>query len=242
MSEVIYINNENQSNKFWSYSVSGTTVTCKWGRVGNEPDKVVKKFSSSYEVDKFVNQKIKEKEKKGYKLVSKEKLEEEKTTAKELGTRNKIKTMLFCSKNGNKITELNAYDPGQYVYVEVLDSWSKSMTRLLLSKNESWMIDSDSTIVKTGRTISANSLSAIGSNDTFVVAVRNVLKRMSAQVVQVLKSIKFAALGARNLFDDDEETTPVPEVSAALSTIDSSGFDQSVINKFASMGARALDL
>lgn len=241
MSEIIYINNENQSNKFWSYSVKGNTVTCKWGRIGNDPDQVVKTFTSSAAVDKFINQKIKEKEKKGYKLVSKEKLADETTTAKELGSRNKVKTMLFCSKNGNKLTELNAYDPGQYVYVEVLDSWDKRVTRLLLSKNESWMVNSDSSIVKTNRTITANSLSNIGNNDTFVIAVRNVLKRMSAQVVQVLKSIKFAALGARNLFDD-EDSTPSVEVSSALSTIDSSGFDQSVINKFASMGTRSLDL
>lgn len=243
MSEFIYINNENQSNKFWSYSLTGTTVVCKWGRIGNDPDKVTKTFPSIPAANKFIQQKIKEKERKGYKLVTKEKLNDEVSTAKELGVRNKVKTMLFCSKSGNKLTELGGYDPEQYVYVEVLDSWNKNMTRLLLSKTETWTIDSNSSFIKTGKTISANKLNRISDGDTFAVAVRGILKRMSAQVVQILKSVKFAAMGVRNLFDDDDtQSTPSVDVQEALKTIDSSGFDPSVISKFASMGARELDL
>jgi len=34
MAEIVYINNESQHNKHWSYNITGTEIHIKWGRIG----------------------------------------------------------------------------------------------------------------------------------------------------------------------------------------------------------------
>lgn len=237
MAEVVYINNQSQHNKYWSYEINGTDVHVKWGRIGGTSDEQVKSFKSNAEVQKFVNKKVREKEKKGYKKESKQKLQKETKTAHALGHQNKIKRMLWVSKAESKLTQIDNYDPNQYVYVEILNSWSKKMTRLLLSKDTNWMIKGS--VTEMNREIHAGNLTKLGYS-SFAEAVRTVLKEMAEVIAEALKTVKFGAGGVRNLFDDDAQ--PAPSVSEALASIDTSGFDSSVVHTFAAMGARTLEL
>jgi hypothetical protein len=61
--------------------------------------------------------------------------------------------------------------------------------------------------------------------------------RMPITVTETLKTVKFAALGVRNLIDEGESVY-VPE----LTGLTSRGFNQQVVSKFAALGQRTLDL
>ena len=60
----------------------------------------------------------------------------------------------------------------------------------------------------------------------------------AAQVAAALKTVKFAAVGARNLFDNGTGDEEAPE----LADLAAPGFDRQVISKFAALGQRCLDL
>lgn len=241
MAEVVYICSEKQHNKFWSYEVKPNNhVTVKYGRVG-EPGKTEEyDFGSASEAQNFIDKKVREKTgpRKGYKLASKDKLAEESDIAQTIGTRNKIKRTEWVSKRGDDLRLIDNYDPKQYVYVEVLNSWTKEMTRLLLSKTQTWIIQGG--VTEADRVISMNTLREVSGSHPFSEGVRKLLKKMAEVVAEALKTVKFGAMGARSLFDD--EGTAAPEVATALAAIDTSGFESGVINKFAAMGSRALEL
>jgi predicted DNA-binding WGR domain protein len=115
----IYINSEEQHNKFWSYDVKdGNCVVIAWGRVGTGGQNQVKKFSSDSAMWSFINDKVAEKERKGYKESTVENLQNEKNTALALGVQYKISKMTFVDRKGNKLTKIGDYDPSRYVYVE----------------------------------------------------------------------------------------------------------------------------
>jgi hypothetical protein len=121
-----------------------------------------------------------------------------------------------------------------------MDSWSKGVTRLLISRNENWEIRGS--ISEASRHISFDNRGAVfGEKMNFVEAVRQRLKDLAITVTEAIKTIKFAAVGARNLFDDEgteaAEATPVFDNLAA-----SSGLDRKVVSKFAALGQRTLDL
>ena len=240
MAEVIYVCNIDKSNKFWSYEIrNNNEVHIKWGRIGGSADEQIKSFGSSSELQKFIDKKVKEKEKKGYRPETKEKLKRETKTAQALGHQNKIKKMLWVSRDENRLEQLDNYDPNQYVYVEILNSWSKEVTRLLLSKGKTWMAKDG--VTEFNRSIICSSLVELGYS-VFAEAVRAVLKDMAEVIAEALKTVKFAASGVRNLFDDEDFTQPNNELSAALASVDMSGFDSSVVHKFAAMGSRSLEL
>ena len=54
------------SNKFWEINLKGNQVIITFGRIGNKPQQIKKKFSSNEESKKFAETKIKEKTNKGY--------------------------------------------------------------------------------------------------------------------------------------------------------------------------------
>ncbi len=239
----IYLCQEKQHNKSWEYIISGLTVTYKYGRVGSTITTKVKTYSSSAARDKEIAAKVRNKTgvKKGYVLVNEKKIKEESKTARQLGIQNKISRMDFVNLKGNKLTKISSYDPKKYVYVEILNSWKKTRTRLLLSKTESFELTGG--VQEQNRTITFGRKTPAGGN--FVNAVRGVLRRLSEQLVEVIKTIKFAAVGVRKLFDDDDDDgDPVPTqaFSLALGQVDSAGVDSAVISKFASMGVRVLEL
>ena len=252
MAEVIYINTEEDDkgshNKFWSYDINGGTVIYKWGRVGRTPQSKAKSYSEG-DHQKLIQEKLK----KGYKPSSKEKLKDEVATAQEMGTQYKIKSIQFVRRDApNSLTlhRLDRYDPKHHVLVEIINSWKKNITRLLLSKDETLEVVGG--VTQVGDRIGINQVTTpYGASHSFATAVRSYLKRLSAAVTAVVKKVAFAALG-RNLFgDDEEENADAMSANAdaigasssyaeAISSIDSSGVDSSVISTFASMG-RALE-
>lgn len=236
MAAVRYLCQTDQHNKFWQYEVNGNSVHIKWGRVGGTEDEQTKEFGSPAEMQKFINKKVRGKEKKGYEKVTEEKLKKEEKTAKALGAQHKIKRMLWTNMKGNTLQQLDQYDPNKYVYVEILNSWSKKVTRLILAKDDTYMVKGG--VSESSRNITFESKTKLGYS-SFASAVRDVLKEMSEVVAEALKSVKFAAMGSRDLFGESEAA---PDVQAALADIDTSGFDSSVVSKFASLGARQLQL
>lgn len=136
----IYINREDQHNKYWQYRVEGLSVHVSWGRIGGNSDSQVKTFSNPASLHAFVDGKISEKLRKGYREASETELKKEAQTAKSLGIENKIKRLLWVDLTGKTLALLNTYDPSKYIYVEVLNSWSKEVTRLLLSRSGTWQL------------------------------------------------------------------------------------------------------
>jgi predicted DNA-binding WGR domain protein len=238
MAEVIYICSEDHHNKFWSYEVDGTSVTVRWGRVGLDGQSKTEELGSAAAVQKFIDSKVREKTKKGYKLSSEEKLAEEEEKADELGTRKKIKLIQWVSRKGDELKFLDAYDPKQYIYVEVLHSWKKTVERFLFSKTSSWVIEGG--VTEEDRTITVGSLRELVGSHPAVEVVRKTLRKMAEVVREALKTVKVGAIGKRNLFDDDT-SEPTPEVSSVLAKISSPSMEAGVVRKIAAIG-RVLEL
>src|SRR6266571_3027550 len=233
----IFINRENQSNKYWKYEVNGLSVHVSWGRIGGTSESQVKTFSSQGGMHAFISDKVSEKLRKGYREASENELQKEVQTSKSLGIENKIQRLLWVELSGRTLRLLNAYDPTKSVYVEVLNSWSKEIARLLLSRSGTWQL-SDS-ISEFDRTISFETrLPVSGERERFANTVRQMLRDMAVTVTEALKTVKFAAVGARNLFDSEASGSEVPE----LDEIAAPGFDRQVISKFAALGQRTLEL
>lgn len=232
-----YLCKEDQSNKFWEYKIDGNNVLVKWGRVGLDGQAKVHHFDNPADVERFITKKTREKERKGYNKVDAKELKQETQTAQQLGHQYKISRMLFVSQKGNKLTRISKYDPKKWVYVEILNSWKKDIVRLLLSKTESFKIAGG--ITESSGTITYGHKTQTSGN--FVDAVRGVLRRLSEQVVEAIKTIKFAAVGARNLFDENG-SPPSHELSEALESVDTTGIDEKVVSNFACVGARVLEL
>jgi predicted DNA-binding WGR domain protein len=246
MGKHIYHCNEAHHNKYWEYTEIGSDkVQIRWGRVGEDGQSQTKEFGSHSERDRFITKKVAEKEAKGYKLVTTDQLQQEVQTAQDLGTQNKIAKIQWVSRMGNTLTHIGNYDPTKYVYVEVLNSWSKDTTRILLSKTDSLILDGE--IEEEGRKIKfGRADAAYGEGHKFVEAVRGYLKRLYSQVKAVV-SVKFAALGARKLsFGDDEEEDKTwdntPAMAEVYASVADKGASQQVVAKFAAMGCRVLDL
>lgn len=240
-----YICSEDQHNKFWSYELQGSNVLYRWGRVGTPGQQKLKSYGTALGAQMEVDKLIGEKKTKGYTLVTKQKLAAETKVAKGLGAQYKISKMLFVSKKlGNVLTPLSKYDPHQFVYVEVLNSWSKEITRLLFSKAENFVITGGYTEINKQMTFgSIRGAGYSGRELDFCVTVREVLKTIAGQVSEAVKNIqKFAAMGVRNLGDDDLEvsTTDLSQITQEVSF--SASVDTSVISKFASLGMRTLEL
>jgi predicted DNA-binding WGR domain protein len=235
MPPTIYINNEEQHNKFWQYEVNGNTVNIEYGRIGGTSQTQTKQFNSSSEVQEFIDKKVREKEKKKYKLSSQDGLNQETKTANTLGTQHKIKRMLWVSMAGDTLTEISKYDPNQYVYVEILNSWSKKLTRLILSQDDTYMVTGP--ISESGQNINYSTKQKLGFS-SFATAVRQILNDMSLTVAEVLKTVKFAAGGVRNLFDDEDSAESIN----LYEKVNTSSFDRQVVSKFAAMGSRVLTL
>ncbi len=89
------------------------------------------------------------------------------------------------------------------------------------------------------RTISFSTRNpVVGEGERFANTVRQMLRDMAVTVAEVMKTVKFAAVGARNLFDNGGGGEEAPE----LADIAAPGFDRQVISKFAALGQRCLDL
>jgi predicted DNA-binding WGR domain protein len=236
---MIYINRTDASNKFWSYEPQGNNVLVKWGRVGTTGQSKLHTFGSTHERDRYINNIVSEKEDKGYKVVTEEKLNEESETAKTLGIQWKINRTEWVEKYDKGLQIIPKYN--QQVYIEVLNSWTKERLHFLMNKTDS--LELANVVEKSGAITFGRAQSAASE---LVGAIREYLRRLSRKVQEVVIS-KFGAMGVRklDLGEEDEETfisqPGFKDVIASVSGSDS-GASVQVLTKFASLGNRVLDL
>ena len=236
MSKVIYTCAEKQHNKVWSADTDGLQVTIEWGRIGDDPQQQIKTFGSDFELQTFLNKKIQEKLKKGYKLSSDKELDKQVDIAAKLGRKNKITKMEFVSRKGTfSFPILTAYDPDRWVYLEVMDSWSKEVNRFVISKTESYrMID----VSFEDRMIECGSL---GSDGTWGRTLRDVLQLLMAQI-SVIVTRKLGALGVRRLNLGGNDIPSSDVVQEVFTEMQVSAVSEQVFSKLAGLGTRKLAL
>jgi predicted DNA-binding WGR domain protein len=240
MAEKTFLCQEAQHNKFWSHDTNGNNVIVKWGRVGGSSQSKEHTFSSPSSRDAFIADKVAEKIKKGYREIDQQKKQEETETAQDLGTQFKINRIEWVDRKGKDLNIISNYDPSRFVYVEILNSWSKEVVRLLLNKTETYKIDG---IAQSDRTISCGQIFA--SADRFAGAVRRYLQRI-AQKVQVAV-VKFgASIRVLDLGDDEGTTTAIADMAAMApdwsSLVGEAGASSQVVNRMAGLGCRVLDI
>jgi len=221
------------SNKFWSYEIRGNSVYVKWGRMGGSSQDQTQAFGSSYERDKFIDSKVKEKTRKGYRQVDDKELKKEEKVANLLGHTHKISKMEWVDLRNDRLKIIKEYDSRKYVFVEILNSWSKDTAYLLLSKEEQFTLYGPE-IGKTEITFSRKDNWAPGD---FVAGIREALRGLAAQVAEVL--VKFGAVGVRNL--TGETTASTVDLSSIRKSV-GSGVSDDILVKFAALGARKLEI
>ncbi len=233
-----YINRTGNSNKMWKYTfLPNSAARIEWGRIGLEGQEQIKEFGSDWERDRAIQKLVGEKLRKGYEESSEQDLRAEVKTAQTIGHKNKIARLEWVSLKGRIMSVLSDYDPSKYVYVEVMDSWSREVTRLLISKKETWEITGG--VTESDRRITFGDRGGVfGDKIRFVEAVREKLKAMAVQVSAAISTITFAAIGKRNLFDDDGgETADVAPVLDNL--VASSGMSRSLLGPSELRGPRS---
>jgi predicted DNA-binding WGR domain protein len=241
-----------QHNKFWQYEVKGNTVNVKWGRVGGAEDSDSKTFPSEALMESFISKKMREKQKKGYVETNENQLKEQVQVARALGTQYKIRRLEFVKQVGTKgkvnakggvLSRMLEYDPDEWIYAEILNSWSKDVTYILLNKDAAYQIEAGGYAEnKQKRTIEYDQLSTPDSN--FVKGLRAQLKLLSAKVAKVAKKVvglgKRLIMGAVAQQDGEEPETQEDPTVAELA--EESGSSSQVVNKLVGLGSRILSL
>lgn len=240
-----------KSNKFWEYTLDGCKVTKRYGRIGGHVTEAPKTYYSEYAakiaIEAEANKKLNPPPGKDqYVEVDREKLEKETEVAELLGTRYKIQRLEYLATQWDESHAMadvdvqfsQYYDPACGVYVEILESWTKEVTYLLLNKKVSM------TFRAGHATADGASLSmGWGAGSSFVEGVRKWLRTLRQVVEEV--AIQFGAIGARALsIDDDEPAISAPTMASIVkaAAAKSSGTNDQVLSKFAALGARMLDL
>lgn len=228
--EYLYINSKDKSNKFWSYDTKSTgEIIFKWGRLGTKTSTITKKMSV-----RQLRNKIDDKIKKGYVLVTKEKLNDEISIAKKLGTTKKITKIIWLEKSGNYFQPLSDYDPTQYILVELYNSPNGgSYEGLIFSKDvKTWQI----------RNYNPNVNNLISNNDLFEIGscpnIRSILKNLSDKVQHVIKTVKFGDLGVRKI----NGVVNNVDKEKIIEELHDSNINDTVIEKFISLGKRKICL
>ena len=223
-----YVCSEAQHNKMWEYDVRGLTVTIQWGRIGGSLSTQTKDFSDPGSMQRFIEQKTSEKTRKGYKLVDDAELRKQESIAQAIGQQNKIQKVLWVDWNnnvGDPIEEIDDYDPAKYVYVELQNSWSKEVTRVLFSKRTSLVLDG-------GRELRYDKL--LGDAADLADGLRRALRHLAVEVQRVVRS--FGEMGRALDLDGSDEEATVKQFNVGTSA------SRQALSKFVALGGRALDL
>ncbi|MDP1711990.1 MAG: WGR domain-containing protein [Candidatus Nanopelagicaceae bacterium] len=227
-----YVCSEAAHNKFWSYETSGTTATMSWGRVGGHVSSQEKTFDNGNELQRFIASKVDEKLRKGYKLVEEQELTKQVKVAQAIGQQNKIQRLLWAEQRGDGLREIANYDPQQSVYVELLNSWSKDVVRVLLTKTSAVILDG-------GRGLDYSS--SHGAGRELADGLRRALRHLAEEVVRAFRTMggmdRSLDLGTDG--DDEDGGATVKRLGLKLSEQSVSG---QAIRKFASLGERTLEL
>jgi predicted DNA-binding WGR domain protein len=233
---------EGTANKYWKYELRDDWgIYVEWGRLGGTNQNQTKSFGSAAARQKFIDQKVSEKQRKGYAEKTDDEYQKEEKTAQALGHQNKLQNMEWVQhdESKKKLLKLSEYNPNEYVFVEIVNSWSKKRQFLLIGKNSAHSL-TNVTIQKNGNI----KYTRTGYADTgFVQAVRDYLSDLAQKVREVINT--FAGVGARvlSLGDDSTERSEsdnsmVKDLMASVGG-DGSASEQ-VVTKFAGLGARKL--
>jgi len=235
----MYVCKEGSSNKYWSYDVDGLTVTVKWGRVGLDGQSKDFDFSDRYQLDRFINRRVREQLGKGYKEIDRPGLAQEVQIAKTLGAQHKINRIEYVALkknkafNGGQFNLLLNYDPSQWVYVEVMNSWTKEVSHIVLNKAEEYEVVGLAEDKAARKVVFGDFRSP---RRDFVEGIRLAIRRIAVAVMAALK--RFGDLGSRTLGDEVTSSSGPQFEEVAEET----GASRQVISKFAGLGARILDI
>ncbi len=241
------------SNKYWQYTLSGSTLTIEFGRVGCAKPTVKPKTFPNDEAARREGEKQAYKKmnpsgsKNAYVAVDEEELGDKVTTAQALGDRNKIFDLQFISEiDGKKIHFGDEYNSSKGVFVTIINSWSKDKSYLRVTRN-----DADQYNVVTFQAGDSPDWVKTGSSrytpeHNFVNGIRTQLQRLVEQIAEVIQTVTLGAVGVRMLDLDGDfgvglATDQMAQVVEAVSK-KASGISPQVIAKFAALGNRALEL
>ena len=239
-----YINKTGTSNKFWGYEISkdGKTVTVSWGRVGTRGDSQSETFGSIDGADSFVQSKIREKTRKGYRLLDVAEVKKEEKLAKTIGFQHKVQRVEYVDlrENDKKLRRLTSYDQSKGIYVEVINSWSKDSVFLYLDADKSVVLEGIAEDKSIRLIEFERSVIPTGQRMDFARGVREYLRELAAQVKAVVKR-GFAALGTRAIDEDAViDSGSSFSLDDVLAEVGESGASRQVVTKFAGLGSRTL--
>lgn len=232
----MYLNQSDNSNKFWGYEINGNKITFKWGRVGLDGQEQTESYSPAK-----LQKKIREKIAKGYEEITEQKLEKETVLAESIGFRTKVQSIDFVTVSGDnqnlKTSVIGEYDPDEYILVHLQNSWNPDEERfvLLSAKN------GHKTLTRKTATSKNVWRSYDGGNKNTAQAIMDYLQDMIDKFTKIVTA-SFGNLGGRAL-DDDSYQKAVTKFKAESKSDMSDAVVQKIAKMgFASMGARALDL
>lgn len=234
----LYINTEDHHNKFWGYEIINDdppTVETSHGRIGRATTTNTKSFDTSAKLQKFIDTKVREKERKGYKLSDEKQLDKQVKVAELLGTENKIRRIEYVNVKGNTLGILGNYDPKKAIYVEVQDSWSKRVSRMLLQEGNDKVLEG---VTELDRKIIVGDFIDAYDKGQFR-KVREALRLLSEQVVKIVTR-KLASLGSRKLNLGGVQQAQSVDTTEVFEELDSSAVSQQVVGKVAALGKRKL--
>lgn len=144
--ETILVYDADNSNKFWAAQMDKKTfkVTIRWGRLGTKGQSQEKDFAGEYAAGRFIESKMGEKTRKGYRPIEKKKFDELVIQSAIVGTSNKCRNFRWVEITDESnlkfktITEDRLADPacnpGVFVELETKKEYSgKTMFALLFT-------------------------------------------------------------------------------------------------------------
>lgn len=97
---------DGKANKFWRYDIKSSSskwsVTTHWGRIGLIGQSKTKTFGSSYSAEQYANDKMAEKNRKGYREATDEEFEMLKLQADVVGRFNKVGDICWLKRSNRK--------------------------------------------------------------------------------------------------------------------------------------------
>ncbi len=144
--ETILVYDADNSNKFWAAQMDENTfkVTIRWGRLGTKGQSQEKDFAAEYVAGRFIESKMSEKRRKGYRTIEKKKFDELCIQSAIVGTSNKCRNfrwveitdeanLRFKTIPEERLADPNC-NPGVFVELETKkDYGGKSMFALLFT-------------------------------------------------------------------------------------------------------------
>ena len=247
-------------NAFWSYEYldDGTSATVKFGRIGSTGGTSTKDYGSSSKRDREIQKKIDEKLREGYKVETEEGLQKELEVVEALGTQQKIQNIYYVTEKSPQVLGRSGpnsfqfdyskngkdYNPDLGIIVEVLNSWSKETTWLLLTKKDSQELTSVKVPAKSTNSITANTIDCYKTS--WVKAIRKYLSDTAKAVAKIVTQQFGMATRKLQLGDEVEDEDTEVKTAAIMTTVQEQkvggGMGEQVLMSFAGLGDRVLEL